>query len=55
MAKKMHQVIPPKDDRMIIHIDLRDIKTRKHLPPPSRYHSAKTDYRRKPKHQKELE
>lgn len=56
MAKKMHRVNPPKDDRIIIHIDPRDIKVRKPLPPPSRTHSAKTDYRRRPKHPgKELE
>jgi len=57
MAKKrMHRVSPPKDDRIVIHINARDIKVRKALPPPTRIHPAATAYRRKPKHPgKELE
>ena len=58
MAKKrMHRVNPPKDERILIHIDRFGLKTRKPFAvPATRIHTAATAYRRKPKHPgKELE
>jgi hypothetical protein len=50
MAKrKPRPVVLPKKDDNVIHIDRRDIKVRKPLPPPVQVHKTKTAYRRKPR------
>ncbi len=53
--KKSHSVKLPKDDRMIIKIDTRELesKVRKTQAPPTQTHRDKTKYHRKPKHRKD--